>query len=161
MDTTSSLILGLAIFAVRFVASEATFERSSKRAGVSKYRPVFGIRLTFGMGIPIFLIGAFQIATQGHLREDWSSLAIFLVLASGMIVFWPRTIAITSAGISELRWFGLKAVGFAWSDVEYAAREADANIRVIAKNGTSITHTRYHVDPLGFVAEVGKYCKVF
>jgi len=101
------------------------------------------------------------MATQGHPREDWRFLVIFLVIASGMIVFWPGTIVITSAGISKFRWFRPKAVAFAWSDVEYASREADANIRVVAKNGSSITHTKYHVDPRGFTAEVRKHCEVF
>jgi hypothetical protein len=161
MDTTSSWILGLAIFGIRFIATEATFERSSRRGEVNIYRPVIGLRLCFSMGLPIFLIGAVQIARQGNLREDWRFLAGFLALAFGMIVFWPSTIVVTRSGISASRWLGIKPVAFTWSEVEYASREPDGNIRIVAKHGGSITHTKYHVDPIGFVAEIRKYIDVF
>ncbi len=161
MDTTSSWILGLAIFGIRFIALEATFERASRRAESSRYRPVFGLRLLFGLGLPIFLIGAVQVASHGSLREDWRFVAIFLVFALGMLVFWPSTIVVTRSGIAASRWLGIKSVKFAWSEVEYASRDPDGKTRIVARDGKSITHTQYHVDPNGFVAEVRKYTNVF
>lgn len=160
MDS-SSWTLGIVIFGVRFIAMEATFERSSRLKDAVRYRPVLGLRLCYGLGLPISLMGAFQIARQNNLKEDWRFLIIFLAMALGTLVSWQHTILITRTGVTESRWFGIKPVTITWPELEYATREPDRNTKIVAKDGRSITHSKYHVDPVGFVDELRKHCSVF
>jgi hypothetical protein len=47
-----------------------------------------------------------------------------------------------------------------WDDVASSAVAADENsVWVVAKSGTTIKHTKYHVDRAGFVAQIKTYCR--
>ena len=71
MEGSSWLTLAAALFAVRFVASEALFEKSSSKNGKLIFRPVLGIRIIFNVGIPGSLFVAIRIAQTEDMRHSW------------------------------------------------------------------------------------------
>jgi len=75
----SWLTIAAALFVLRFVASEALFEKSSSKNGKLIFRPVLGIRIIFNVGIPGSLFVAIRIAQTEDMRHSWY-LFLFLPL---------------------------------------------------------------------------------
>ncbi len=118
MDSPASwLTVGAAIFAARFVASEAFFEKSSSQKGKLIFPPVLGVRIAFGLGVPGFLFIAARVAQTEELRHTWFILVFLLSLSILMAIFMPATFILDQSGIRERKWFGLKTKTINWSNV--------------------------------------------
>lgn len=163
MDSAVSwLTVGAAIFAVRFVASEAFFERSSARKGKLIFPPVLGIRILFGLGIPGFLFIAARIAQTEDLRRSWFVLAFSLSVSILMAIFMPGTLILDQSAIRERKWFGLKTNKINWSNVEYVfSSPAERSFVIGSQDGRTMTHTSYHVDRDAFRDALKRYCKKY
>jgi hypothetical protein len=155
------ITVGAALFAVRFVATEAAMEKPSLREGQVVFPPVLGVRVLFGLGIPMFLYGAAQVA-RGDLRQNWDTFVILAFFASAAFVLWPATIAIDELQITQSKWLGLRRFSIAWANVDYVfSIPAEGSVRIVDVSGRSITHTKYHLAPEAFKDLLSKYCKKY
>lgn len=154
----SSLEIIAIILAIRFVASEAAFERASRSGEATIFRPVLGLRLLFGVAIPGFLFGASQLLRSGQRSDAIYAVVVFIGGAIGLFFAWPGTIRVDSTSIRETRWFGLRRRQIVWSDVAYAGGDVDNSVTIRSKDDRVIQHTQYHVDRAGFTAALKEYC---
>jgi hypothetical protein len=163
MDSPGSwLTVGAAIFAVRFVASEAFFEKSSIQRGKLIFPPVLGIRIVFGLGVPGFLFLAARIAQTEDLRRSWFVFVFSLSVPILMAIFMPGTFILDKSGIRERKWFGLKSKTINWSNVEYVfSSPAERLFTIGSQDGCTMTHTAYHVDRDAFRDALKRYCKKY
>ena len=152
----SALQIAAVIFAVRFVAGEAAFERASRRGDVGIFRPVLGLRILFGVGITLVILTA---AEEGIRPSNLLSYVLLFAMMIGVFLVIPGTILVDSTSIRETRWFGLRRVEIPWSDVAYAGDDADYSVTVRSKAGQAIQHTRYHVDRRAFITALKQYCE--
>lgn len=158
----SWLTVGAAIFAVRFVASEALFERSTAKKGKIVFSPVFGVRWLLGIAIPGGLFVASRIVETEGLSQNWFIVSFCVALSISAFVLMPGTLTITAAAVTEKKWFGLRQTSIPWANVEYVFKDpAERSITVAGNDGTTITHTQYHVDPDSFKDALKQYCPKF
>jgi hypothetical protein len=63
-------------------------------------------------------------------------------------------------GIYEKKWLGLREKAFLWKDIASSAVAPDEDsVWVVARSGTTIKHTKYHVDRAGFIAQIKTHCR--
>jgi hypothetical protein len=134
------------MFAITAIASEAAFERASRKGTQRIFRAVFGLRLLFGFCIPTALYGASRMWASGNIF----TVCIFVAMAAGMFFFWPGTIVLDEHSARQEKWFGLKKTEIPWSAVSYVGPDRDGSITIRARDGRSIEHTKYHVDPSAY-----------
>jgi hypothetical protein len=155
----ASIEIAAVIFAIRFIAVEARFERSSRRGDAIIFRPVLGLRILFGFGIPgILYVVASQLA-KTDARSDLPYALGLLFFAVFIFVMWPGTILVSETSIRETRWLGLKRTCIPWSEVNFAGGDVENAVTVRSKDDRIIQHTQYHVDRAGFIEALKKYCE--
>lgn len=158
----SWLVVGAAIFAVRFVANEAFFERSTAKSGKILFPAVAGVRWLLGIGVPGGLFVASRIVETEGLRQNWFLVLFCIALSISAFVLMPGTLMISAAGMTEKKWFGLWQTNIPWSNVDYVfSNPAERLLTVAAKDGTKISHTQYHVDPDAFKEALKRYCQKY
>jgi hypothetical protein len=143
------------MFAITAIASEAMFERASRKGTPRIFRAVLGLRLLFGFCIPTALYGASRVWAAG----DIFTAGIFVAMAAGMFIFWPGTIILDENSARREKWFGLKKTKSPWSEVSYVGPDREGSITIRARDGRSIEHTKYHVDPTAYSNALKRYVK--
>lgn len=80
------------------------------------------------------------------------------VFFAGMAVIsgaTPYVIALTPKGVERQRAWGMLTSRMDWSEIESATEvPGDGTIVLYGKNGSSISHSKYHVDHERFLAEM-------
>jgi hypothetical protein len=154
-------IVVIALAAVHFAMREAILERASVRKARISFPPVYSLRAMFWLGIPAFSFAAYKVAAQLQSAVDWiyPTLYVGLVLLAFFSV--PGTINLDNEGISIKKFLGLRVKRLLWREVtSVAPSTANKTITVYGPDGTSIIHTRFHVDPQRFLLELRKHVKV-
>jgi hypothetical protein len=148
------IVIVLVIVCLHFLMREAFFERASVRKRKVSFPPPYGLRAVFFLGIPLELFGAYQVCLQAH----WILGAFVFLLAPLQFLFYPGTITLNDKEIVLRRYFGLKITRIDWDEVEsVVSSKAFRTISVFAKDGRSIVHTQFHVDPLRFQVELKRH----
>lgn len=154
------LTIFCALLIVKWVALEATSELSISDGTATVFRPVLGLRLLFGLGLP-FLLYAIANIIESHGNPRWA-LVTFALLFVAIMLVWPPTLKLTPRGIKSTSWFGMTTKGFLWEETDYAAiRPASHSIEVVSRDGTKIVHTPYHVDESGFLELLQGKCRIW
>ncbi len=154
------ITVGAAIFAVRFVLLEATFERARTKGLTVVFTPVLGIRLLFGFGVPTACYAVSQLVREDGLHGDLIPISVFVCFIVGAIVMWPGTIYLGVQDLTEKKWFGLRVRRIPWTALDYVMNDPGEGFReIVARNGTKIRFTKYHVDPDRFERELAKHYK--
>ena len=125
----SSIEIMAVIFAIRFVGVEAAFERSSRRGDAIVFRPVLGLRLLFGFGIPLLLWAGAGTMKSGELFDAILGL-VAMEFGVAAFLYWPGTILVDPSSVSETRWLGLRRIRFPWNEVLYAGGEIENSVTV-------------------------------
>ena len=137
----SWLTIAVTLFVLRFVASEALFEKSFSKNGKLIFRPVLGMRVIFNVGIPGSLFVATRIAQTEDMQHSWY-LVLFCLSVSGFaITFAPGTITVDKLSISEQKWFGLKKTSIKWSNVAYVFSSPAERLFTIASEDGNKSNT--------------------
>jgi len=154
------LMVFCALLILKWVALEATSELSMSDGTTTLFRPVLGLRLLFGLGLPFSLYAIANII-ESHGNPKWAFVTFALLFIAIMLV-WPPTLKLTPQGIRSTSWFGITTKGFRWSEIDYAAiRPASHSIEVVSRDGAKIVHTQYHVDASGFLELLRGKCLIW
>lgn len=161
MGTSNWISILAAIFLVRWIAFEALAERATRRGDEVLFRPSFGLRLLFGIALPGFIYAAGAVVLSEDSREAWWLSLIFVGFATLVVLVWPADIGVSTTGIYKRKWLGLYKKTIRWEDVDYATTDpSDNSVRVVAKSGFTIQHTRYHIDRQTFLATLKSRCRL-
>jgi hypothetical protein len=105
------------------VAWEASAERAKRKAAVTLYRAIIGLRVLFGGGTIAMLYGAGAVARSDNFRRDWWVSVLLFGLAMFCASQWPADLEISESRIFEKRWFGIRKRVFQWQDVASATSD--------------------------------------
>jgi hypothetical protein len=154
----SSLTIVCALLAIHLFALEALAERAKRTQNTTLYRAPLGLRILLGIAIIGMVYGAGAAALSKEVRRDWWVSVLLLGLAILCASQWPADLGISKSGIYEKKWLGLRKKAILWEDVASSAVAADDDsVWVVAKSGTTIKHTKYHVDRARFIAQIKTY----
>lgn len=155
------IVIVVALVAVHFAMREAIFERASVRKARISFPPVYSLRAMFWVGIPAFSFATFKVAGEIQSPMDWvyPTFGVGLILLTFFSV--PGTITLNDEGISVKNPLGLRVKRLFWQEVtSVASSSARKTITVYGRDGNSITHTQFHVDPQRFLFELRRHVKV-
>jgi len=144
----------IALIAIPFLLRALTTSVRGKCARSKDGKLVFGAPGLAGLCFMGILLGAAILA--GGWTQD--SRAATTVIGVGMIVsgllLWPPTLTLDDNGLKAAYvWRMPKRL--AYTEVDFAIRSF-GEIQVVG-NGTEILHTKYHVDPGRFEAELRRH----
>jgi hypothetical protein len=147
-----------ALIAIHLFALEALAERAKRTGATTLYRAPLGLRIILGTAIISMIYGAGAVALSKELRRDWWVSVSLLGLAIFCASQWPADLGVSKSGVYEKKWLGLRRKVFLWKDIASAAEAPDEDsVWVVARSGTTIKHTKYHVDRAGFIAQMKTY----
>lgn len=153
--TEAQIVIALAIIGVHFVFREAAFERAKVRKNNLYFPPVFGLRIFFWLGVPIFLFAAYEVFGEIRSGFDWVYPVLFLAFAALIFLSYPGTITLNTDGVNFRRYLGLRVKRMKWDAIaSMVSSKGSKTISVYGHDGTSIVHTQFNVDPLRFKTEL-------
>ena len=156
----SWLTILCALLAIHLFALEALAERAKRTGETTLYRAPLGLRILLGTAIIGMVYGAGAVALSKELRRDWWVSVLLLGLAIFCASLWPADLGVSKSEIYEKKWLGLRKKTFLWKDVASSAvAPGEDSVWVVAKSGTTIKHTKYHVDRARFIAQMKTYCR--
>ena len=152
-----ALIIGLALFLVRFIASEAELQRA-KRTGVMVRFPVgMGLRLLLRLGSPLVILAAYKVAADATAAIDFFSAAACAGLGIAGLFGEPGEIIATPQGLIQKSLRGLRKRKIAWEGAAASNPHGAREILVVGDDGTTITHSQYHVGHAELLAELKRH----
>jgi len=148
-----------ALLAIHLFALEALAERAKRTGETTLYRAPLGLRILLGTAIIGMVYGAGAVALSKEFRRDWWVSVLLLGLAICCASQWPADLGVSKSGIYEKKWLGLCKKAVLWEDIASSAAALEGSVWVVAKSGTTIKHTKYHVDRAGLIAQMKTYCR--
>jgi hypothetical protein len=149
-----------ALLAAHLFALEALAERAKRTGGITLYRAPLGLRILLGAAIIGMVYGAGTVALSKNVRRDSWVAVLLLGLALFCASQWPADLGVSKSEIYEKKWLGLRKKTFLWKDVASSAVAPDEDsVWVVAKSGSTIKHTTYHLDRAGFISEMKTYSR--
>lgn len=163
----------LSIVAVYFAACEAVERALVRSEGGHIYRAKLGWRLFwwFSMGGTVVTIAGHLLGRTGGGKDlpTWFFIVTFVVL----VLTWPRTLTVTSAGISSSSLFGMRRRFIPWSEVASITSDWEeenlfwklqaiwkftgTRILVISRAGTCIGHAIFLRKQAEFLEDLRRY----
>ena len=153
----NALVLGFALFLVRFIASEAVFQRA-KHAGAAVYFPVgIGLRILFRLGGPFLIFVAYKMTEQAASQFDWAMTLLVALMGIGCVLSEPGEIVATQGGLIQKSFLGLRKRMIPWKDAAASHPPGLREVLVVGSDGTSITHSQYHVGQSEFLCQLEEH----
>jgi hypothetical protein len=157
---TSLLTIVAVGLAVYWFAVEARAERAKRAGEITLYRAPLGLRMLLGLASLAMVYGAGSVALSSTARHDWWVSGLIFAMAMFCLSQWPANLGLSKAGIYEQKWFGLRRRTFRWEEIASATHTAsDDCVSIVSNSGYTIKHSKYHVDRIGFIAEVKTHCR--
>ena len=151
------MIVGFALFLVRFIALEAVFQRA-KRTGSSTRFPVgIGLRILFRLGGPLLIFVGYKMTRGASSVFDQATAVLVAAMGIGCLIGEPGEIIVTPDGLVQTYLLGLKERTILWRGAAASNSRAVKEVLVIGGDGTTITHSRYHVGQLEFIDELERH----
>lgn len=147
----------VALLLVRFVANEARFQRARRKGDVLRFPPGLGLRLTLGAGGPFLLYVTYQVTVLARDTGEWWLPVMSGLIALGAVVFMPSEIHVTQQGVEERGLLGFRKKRVAWEGAAASHVPGLHQVLVIGKDGTTITHSQYHVGQDEFVTQLHRH----
>lgn len=151
------VVLAFALFLVRFVAAEASYQRAQRIGSGYRFPVGVGLRITYRLGGPFLIFVGFKMAQQASGRFDWSTSGLVALLGLGCLLAEPGEIVASSSGVTQKTLLGIRSKHISW---EGAAARFVPDLRevlIIGHDGTAITHSQHHVGQSQLVFELEKH----
>ncbi|MBS1854834.1 MAG: hypothetical protein JST11_05680 [Acidobacteria bacterium] len=153
----TSLIIGFALLLVRFVALEAVFQRARRTASVVRFPVGIGMRVLFRLGGPFLLFVSYKMAQEASTTFDYVAAALVAVLGVGCLIAEPGEITATPNGLVQTSLLGLKRRTIHWPGSAASHPRGLREVLVVGEDGTTITHSQYHVGQSEFLHELKQH----
>ncbi len=139
-----------AMMAVYLVQLEARLERAKSRGNALVFRGPVLLRL---MLIVCLVVLPVFVVMHWDSRDPLPG--ICLLFFSFILVFvWPAAFVVDDAGLRRILWWK-PVVMIPWKDVAEIEKNAAGDVMVIGM-GSTLTFSRFHVDPERFEKEISK-----
>ena len=150
-------VLAFAVFLVRFVAVEASYQRAKRTASGVRYPVGIGLRIGLRAGGPFLIFVAYKTSQEAATVFDWVVVAAVAFLGFAAIFSEPGEIVTKPGGLSQKTWLGLRSRNIPWEGA--AARHVPGlrELLIIGNDGTAITHSQYHVGQEQLLTEIERH----
>jgi hypothetical protein len=156
-DLLDVLPVAAAIFVVRFVGAEAVYQRAKRTAQGLRFPAGLGLRLTFRLGGPLMLYAAYKVASTATTKLDWGLSIIGAIFALACLLGELGPITATATGVAQTTLLGLRRKRIPWSGSAAQYVPGLREVMVIGSDGTTITHSRYHVGQAQFIGKLKQH----
>jgi hypothetical protein len=153
----NALIIGFALFLVRFVALEAVFQRAKRTASSVRFPVGIGLRILFRLGGPFLLLVGYKMLQQAANRFDQVTAILVAAMGIGCLLGEPGEIIATPRGLIQRSVFGLKSRTIPWDGAAASHPRGLRQVLVVGDNGTTIKHSQYHVGQSEFLHELEQH----
>ena len=154
---SESLLLGFALFLVRFIADEASFQRA-KRSGSGFRFPVgIGLRITFRLGGPFLILAGYMMRRQSSTTFSAIVAVASALMGLACLLGEPGEILTSPLGVKQKVYLGLRSRLIPWDQAAARYVPGLREVVVVGRNGISITHSKYHVGQEQFLQELKRY----
>jgi len=153
----NALIIGFALFVVRFVALEAVFQRAKRTASSIRFPVGIGLRILFRLGGPFLILVGYKMMQQAANRFDQVTAVLVAAMGIGCLLGEPGEIIATPAGLIQRSFFGLKKRTIPWGGAAASHPRGLRQVLVVGDDGTTITHSQYHVGQSEFLNELEQH----
>jgi hypothetical protein len=147
----------VALLLVRFVATEAVYQRAKWKGASLSFPAGLGLRIIVGLGIPFFLYATYETAMLARQNGEWWLPGLFAVFALGLVSYMPPEIRVNKMGIAAITLFGLRKRSLGWEGASAGYSAGRHEVLVIGADGTCITHSQYHVGQAQFLGELERH----
>ena len=104
----NSLAIAAALFLVRFVAVEASYQVAKRTAAGFRYPVGIGMRIAFRVGGPLMMFAGYKVASQASTGIDWFLASVGALIGLGCILGEPGEIASSQTGLKQKKFLGLR-----------------------------------------------------
>lgn len=153
----ASLIIGFALFLVRFIALEATFQRAKRTGSQVRFPVGIGLRALFRLGGPFLLFVSYKMAEEASSRFDYVTAVLVAAMGLGCILAEPGEIIATPEGLIQNSFLGLRRRAVRWQGAAASHPRGLREVLVVGGDGTTITHSQYHVGQGEFLHELEQH----
>jgi hypothetical protein len=153
----NSLIIGFALFLVRFIALEAVLQRAKRTAASVRFPVGIGLRIIFRLGGPFLLFVSYKMAQGASTTFDYVTAAMVAAMGVGCLLAEPGEIVATSGGLFQRSFLGLKRRRIQWQGAAASHPRGLREVLVVGSDGTTITHSEYHVGQGEFLHELEEH----
>lgn len=144
----------LVVLLLHLVASEASWQAAKRTVRGARYPGGLILRVAARLG-PLFILYVLYFVAVPPINDYETQLRIVctpLIMLIALIE--PREIRTNRDGATQLGFFGIGRKFLRWEGAAASYIPALGEVRLIGSNGTTIVHTRYHVDQSAFLSEL-------
>jgi len=152
-----SLPLLAAVLLIRFVASEALYQKARQVGEEMRFPAGVILRGTLGFGLPMGIYGVYKASANVRESGEWWLAVIFVVLVMLGVFSDPGEIRLTANGIRLLRLLGLRRKYIPWEGATASYDPGRREVLVVGPDGRSIMHSQYHVGQDQFLHELKRH----
>jgi hypothetical protein len=156
-DLFVALPIAAAIFLVRFIAAEAVYQRAQQRGAGLRFPAGLGLRLIFRLGGPFMLYAAYQVFSGATTNFDRGLPISIAVMGLGCLLAEPGPISTKATGLVQTSLLGLRRKRIDWGGAAARYVPGLREVLVIGTDGTTITHSQYHVGQMQFITQLKRH----
>jgi len=147
----------VAILLVRWVASEAQYQRARRIGKTFYFPPGSGLRLVLGLGGAFLLYVTNRLAVDARSTGEWWLPIMAGILALGTVIFTPSEIIVDERGVREYGLLGLRRRIIPWDGASASFVPGLREVWIIGSDGTAIKHSPYHVGQAEFLFQLKRH----
>ena len=153
----NALVIGFALFLVRFIATESRFQRARRTPTSVRFPVGLGLRLICRLGGPFLILVGYKMLERADNRFDQGSALLVAAIGMGCLVGEPGEIIVSEDELNQRSLLGLKRRTIRWGTAVARHTQALREVLVIGRDGTTITHSQYHVGQSDFLHELKRH----
>lgn len=153
----NSLAIAAALFLARFVAVEASYQAAKRTESGFRYPVGIGMRIAFRVGGPLMMFAGYKIAGQASAGIDFFLASVVALIGLGCVLGEPGEIATSEGGLHQKRFLGIKKQRIPWTGAAARYVPEQRQVFVIGEDGTTITHSQYHVGQQQLIRQLEKH----
>jgi len=152
-----ALPIACALLLVRVLAAEAVHQRAVRTKAGLRFPIGLGLRVTFRLGGPFLLFVAYKMSQEAKSSIDYAAALAVAVLGCGCVFGEPGPITVSQHGVVQASMLGMLRRRIAWQGATASAPTGSREVLVIGSDGSTITHSQYHVGQDEFISELERH----
>ena len=152
-----SLPILAALLLIRFVNSEAQYQRARRVGSELRFPAGVAMRMILGLGVPLCLYGTYATVLIARQTREWWLPVICLTFALLALVGDLGEIRVKQDGVELHRLLGIRQKRIRWEGASASFSHELREVVLVGSDGTCITHSQYHVGQEQFVFELRRH----
>lgn len=153
----TSFIIAFSLFLVRFIAAEAIFQHGKQTVSGYRFPVGMGLRILFRAGGPLMIFVGYKMLGQARNGFDQAMAVVVALGGIGCVLGEPGEILVTQDSLVQQSMLGLRKRSISWAGAVVSFVPQLREVSIIGSDGTSITHSKYHVGQQQLLHELERH----